>query len=123
MRLHVQNKNGSENNTKSEIELKPEERESLWTSIKRLDFMGAFLTVAGTGLFLYALTSGADAPHGWGTSYIIATLVLGVSFLFLFILWEKYMGDRALMPLSIWTYPSFGLVSTLLHSKDICRKI
>jgi len=111
MRRHVRNKNRPENNTNSEIESKPEDDESLWTSIKRLDFMGAFLTVVGVGLFLFALTQSGDAPHGWRTSYIIATLVIGVCFMILFIIWEKYMGDKALMPLSIWTYPSFGLVS------------
>ncbi|EKM57838.1 uncharacterized protein PHACADRAFT_251711 [Phanerochaete carnosa HHB-10118-sp] len=88
---------------------------------RRVDWLGAFLVTAGLVLIVFVLSDGTIAPEGWGTSYIIAFIVIGVFLLALFVAWQYYLEkihsdpDRAaraatkwyqappLMKLSIWT--------------------
>lgn len=56
----------------------------------------------------------AEAPKGWGTWYIIVLLILSIIFLGLFIWVEHKLGPKAMMPLSVWHYPGFGLVMTIM---------
>ncbi|KAJ6468230.1 MFS general substrate transporter [Mycena sanguinolenta] len=73
----------------------------------RVDWIGAFLSTAGLLLLLFVLGQGQVAPHGWKTGYIIASLVLGVLLIVLFVLWEyrleKSGGRPPLMKLTLWT--------------------
>ena len=71
-----------------------------------IDWFGAFLVSAGLCSFCFALTDAETSPHGWATSYIIVSLILGVAFVGFFI-WLQSRLQYPLMPLSIWRYPQF----------------
>ena len=88
---------------------------------RRVDWLGALLVTAGLVLIVFVLSDGSIAPNGWGTSYIIAFLVIGVLLLVIFFFWQHYLekihddpeaavkaADKwwtppPLMKLSIWT--------------------
>ncbi|KAK6067501.1 hypothetical protein SCUP515_10103 [Seiridium cupressi] len=79
-------------------------------SLKQFDFVGAFLTITGIGLFTVALSVGPDAPNGWKTPYIIVFIVLGPALLAVFIWWEMNF-QHPLMPMHIWRDREFSLVN------------
>ena len=70
-----------------------------------LDAIGAALVTAGLGLTTWALTEGSGG-RGWS---LAAFAVLGVGGLFLiaFLLAERRLGDKAMMPLALFGSPSF----------------
>ncbi|KAI0750334.1 major facilitator superfamily domain-containing protein [Daedaleopsis nitida] len=95
---------------------------------RRIDWIGALLVTAGLTFIVFVLSDGSTAPNGWKTGYIIALLIVGVLFLVLFVLWERFLerihtavddeasadGNAAalrqrwwtpppIMPVSIWT--------------------
>jgi predicted MFS family arabinose efflux permease len=84
---------------------------------KRVDYIGAFLVTTGLTLIIFVLSDGSIAPRGWGTSYIIALLILGVLSIVAFIFWQHYLEKRLddvniptsrkfpppIMRLSLWT--------------------
>lgn len=61
--------------------------------------VGCFIFTAGLVLFEVPFDIAAEAPNGWGTSYIIAMLVVGFSMLFFFGIYE---GLIAPTPLFNW---------------------
>jgi hypothetical protein len=74
-----------------------------------IDWFGALLVSGGLCTFCFALTDADTSPNGWGTSYIIVSLILGPSCILLF-LWLQSRLQYPLMPLSIWRYPQFPRV-------------
>jgi len=58
---------------------------------RRLDWLGAFLVTVGLIFVVFALSDGGMAPDHWKTGYIIALLIIGVLFLILYVLWERYL--------------------------------
>jgi MFS family permease len=74
-----------------------------------IDWFGALLVSGGLCSFCFALTDAETSPDGWGTSYIIVALILGVGCITLF-LWLQSRLRYPLMPLSIWRYPQFPRV-------------
>lgn len=84
------------------------ERLSLGT-LKRFDFLGLLLSMAGIALFSASLTIAGGAPKGWRTSYVIAMLVLGLVLIGGFVGWEGFTR-HPLMPLRIWNDRNFSLV-------------
>lgn len=82
---------------------------SKWDKLKRIDYLGSFLSTAGLMLFVFALSEAEAAPEGWSTPYIIAIIVVGVILIGLFITWEFYYSNP-LMPMFIWKYPGFAHV-------------
>ncbi|KAI0917514.1 hypothetical protein AcW1_007305 [Taiwanofungus camphoratus] len=82
---------------------------------RRVDWLGAFLVTSGLTLIIFVLGDGSIAPKGWKTGYIIALLIVGVFFLALYIVWERYLekaqdtGSQAwwtpppVMRVSLWT--------------------
>jgi EmrB/QacA subfamily drug resistance transporter len=80
-----------------------------------LDWSGGALVTAGLGLATWALTEGSG--RGWSPSTFI---VLGAGFIFLllFLVAERRLGDKAMMPLSLFGSPSFmglTLLTLLLY--------
>jgi len=76
-----------------------------------LDAIGAALVTVGLGLTTWALTEGSGG-RGWS---LAAFAVLGVGGLFLiaFLLAERRLGDKAMMPLALFGSRSFvGLTDT-----------
>ncbi|KAI6037704.1 major facilitator superfamily domain-containing protein [Pisolithus marmoratus] len=75
---------------------------------RRVDWIGAALVTAGLVLIVFVLGQGEIAPQRWRTPYIIASLVIGVFLVAVFLAWERHL-EKALndpnRPKSIWTPP------------------
>ena len=69
-----------------------------------LDATGAILATAGLGLATWALTEGSG--RGWSIAALLA-LVAGGLLLIVFVWAERKLGDRAMMPLTLFASPSF----------------
>jgi EmrB/QacA subfamily drug resistance transporter len=69
-----------------------------------LDATGAILATAGLGLATWALTE--SSGRSWSIAALVA-LVAGGLLLIAFVLAERRLGDRAMMPLTLFASPSF----------------
>jgi EmrB/QacA subfamily drug resistance transporter len=70
-----------------------------------LDIMGAVLATVALGLLTWSLTQAANPHH---STYSIGTAVVGGLVLVGIFLWqERRLADRALMPFSMFSSPSF----------------
>jgi EmrB/QacA subfamily drug resistance transporter len=80
-----------------------------------LDGMGAALVTAGLGLATWALTE--SSSRGW-SPVAFGVLAAGGLLLVAFVLVEKRLGDKAMMPLALFGSPSFvglTLLTLLLY--------
>ncbi|KAK0442598.1 putative efflux transporter [Armillaria borealis] len=64
------------------------------TTDQRIDWVGAVLVSAGILLVVFVLSQGEMAPHQWRTSYIIALLLLGVTLIVTFVIWQRYLEQK-----------------------------
>ncbi|KAJ9650453.1 hypothetical protein H2198_010246 [Neophaeococcomyces mojaviensis] len=78
-------------------------------TLKQMDWLGAFLAVAGIAMFTAAFTLAPDAGHGWASSYVIALLVVGVVLISAFLWWQSVF-KYPLMPLRVWRDRNFSLL-------------
>jgi EmrB/QacA subfamily drug resistance transporter len=69
-----------------------------------LDWLGGALATAGLGLTTWALTEGSGRI--WSPS-IFVLLAAGIALLLLFLVAERRLGDKAMMPLSLFGSASF----------------
>ncbi|KAL0065020.1 hypothetical protein AAF712_008013 [Marasmius tenuissimus] len=91
---------------------------------RRTDWVGAFLSTAGFTLVVFVLGQGEVAkPSEWGTSYIIALLVVGVALIVAFVFWQWFLEQiqdaRRSPPRSAWipTPPPLMRVSLWSRAK------
>ncbi len=80
-----------------------------------LDWLGATLATAGLGLATWALTE--SSSRGW-SAVALAAFAAGCLLLLVFVLAEKRLGDRAMMPLALFGSSSFvglTLLTVLLY--------
>lgn len=74
---------------------------------RTVDWLGAFLVVAGLALVTFALADSQSAPNGWRTPYIPVLLVVGLLLLVAFWFWQNHveykLKRRPLMSTSIWS--------------------
>jgi len=80
-----------------------------------LDLMGATLATTGLGLTTWALTEGSG--RGWSL-FALAILGAGIIFSIMFLLSERRLGDKAMMPLALFGSASFvglTLLTLLLY--------
>ena len=80
-----------------------------------LDWLGGAFATAGLGLATWALTEGSG--RAWSTSALVV-LGAGLIFSFSFLFAERRLGDKAMMPLSLFGSPSFvglTLLTLLLY--------
>ncbi|KAG7091772.1 hypothetical protein E1B28_008175 [Marasmius oreades] len=74
---------------------------------RRTDWLGALFSTIALTLIVFVLGQGEEAvPKQWGTAYIIALLIVGVFFLVVFLLWQRFLeqiqdGKRS-PPQSAW---------------------
>ncbi|PVH83946.1 MFS general substrate transporter [Cadophora sp. DSE1049] len=74
---------------------------------KPLDIIGAFLVTAGCAIVVYGFT---EAPTGWSHAKVIAPIVIGVSLLVSFFVYEQFIVWRflprvdPLIPTRVWAY-------------------
>ena len=81
-----------------------------------LDIWGGVLATGGLGFVTWALTAGAGRD-GWSTSAIFG-LCVGAALLMLFVLAEKRLGEKAMMPLQLFgsrTFVGLTLLTLLLY--------
>ena len=62
-----------------------------------VDWIGAFLFTSGTLLLLISLSEGAS--RGWKTPFVIAILIVSVSFISIFIYWQHHLETSSQEPL------------------------
>lgn len=70
-----------------------QEEKSSTINIRRIDFVGAFLLLAGSVLLVSALEEGGT-EYKWKSAVVISLLVVAVSALILFWIWERYQATR-----------------------------
>jgi MFS family permease len=65
--------------------------------IKRIDFMGGFLSITGLVLFLVALQAGGYT-HPWDSAYVLATLLIGMALIGAWVVWEWKFASHPMIP-------------------------
>ncbi|KAK3066982.1 hypothetical protein LTR53_016403 [Teratosphaeriaceae sp. CCFEE 6253] len=87
----------------------------------RIDWIGAYLGVAGLILFNFVWN---QAPAvGWPTPYIYALLLAALLHLALFILYESRVATSPILPFTIWRAPSFGRMLALVFCSFMSQGI
>ncbi|KAJ7136873.1 major facilitator superfamily domain-containing protein [Mycena epipterygia] len=70
-----------------------------------VDWIGAFLGVAGLILFNFSFNQAPLA--GWASPSVIAPVIIGITMLLLFALWEIKGAKSPILPFDIWRAPTF----------------
>lgn len=104
-----------------EPKVKPAAREVFSTAIKSLDLPGFVLFLPATVMFLLGLQFGGNT-HPWNSSVVIGLLVGALVNFAVFLVWEYYQGDDAMVPFAmlkhrvIWSASMtlFFLLSSIL---------
>jgi hypothetical protein len=65
--------------------------------IKRIDFIGGFLSIVGLALFLVALQAGGYT-HPWTSAYVLCCLLIGLALLFAWIVYEWKFAKYPMVP-------------------------
>ncbi|KXS10110.1 MFS general substrate transporter [Gonapodya prolifera JEL478] len=69
--------------------------------LKRVDFLGTFLLVAGLVLVLVPLAEGGN-EYAWNSGFVIGLLVAGIVILAIFVAYEAKVAAEPVMPLSLF---------------------
>jgi hypothetical protein len=72
----------------------------LLTLFIRLDYVGAVLSLAFVATLMLALQWGGNSKP-WNDKVVVACLVLSAVLLLIFLGWEYWLGDRALLPFEL----------------------
>ncbi|KAK3672362.1 hypothetical protein LTR78_007669 [Recurvomyces mirabilis] len=65
--------------------------------VKRIDFVGGGLSIAGLLLFLIALQAGGYS-HPWTSAYVLCTLLIGLALICVWVLWEAKFARYPMIP-------------------------
>lgn len=76
-----------------------------WSRGDRLDASGAFLATSALGMLTWSLTEAADISHSH--FLVTAVSVVGLALLTLFLVQERRLQDRALMPFALFSSRTF----------------
>ncbi|KIW06964.1 uncharacterized protein PV09_02623 [Verruconis gallopava] len=68
----------------------------------KMDWWGAVLISAGLILIVFAITDSADAPKGWSTPYIYATMIAGILCLIVALYVEGWVAEQPLLPFDLF---------------------
>ncbi|PKY02248.1 putative MFS drug efflux pump [Aspergillus campestris IBT 28561] len=68
-----------------------------WETIKRIDFIGGFLSIVGLILFMAGMQWGGY-QYDWTSAHVLAPLILGFAFLVAFGVWEVYGAKYPIFP-------------------------
>jgi MFS family permease len=72
--------------------------------LSRIDFLGGFLITAGLVLLLVGLNSGGQ-DYPWHSAYVISFLVVGISLMIAFVIWEMFGTKYPMFPRRIIQAP------------------
>ncbi|KAI9066141.1 MFS general substrate transporter [Trametes sanguinea] len=89
---------------------------SLKEKMARIDWIGNFLIIAGTTLALVALTWGG-IQFPWNSAHVIAPLVVGGVFVFVFFVYELFVPNEPTLPFDVLANITClsGYLSTFFH--------
>lgn len=88
--------------------------------LRQIDFVGGFLSIAGTILFLAGLQWGGY-QYGWKTAHVLVPLFLGAMLLIAFCFWEKYGAKHPMFPARLKQAPrvlTLTLVITFISGSN-----
>lgn len=82
-------------------------------SAKSMDGVGAMLSLVGLFLLVFGVQEGETFHWGQiiGPIYVWMVIAAGLMVLGAFLLWQRHLGERALMPLSLFAYRNFSLAN------------
>lgn len=87
--------------------------------VKRIDFVGSFLSLAGIILFLTGLNWGGQS-YPWKSGHVIGTMIAGGVTIIIFFLWEKFGTKYPMFPMALARSPRpFIAVSILALTSGI----
>ncbi|KIW77617.1 hypothetical protein Z517_10063 [Fonsecaea pedrosoi CBS 271.37] len=69
--------------------------------LKRIDYLGAILSVVGITLFLVALQSGGYT-HPWASGYVLAQLIIGILLIIAWVIWEWKYAPHPMIPRELY---------------------
>ena len=93
--------------------------ESMERGVK-MDWLGSLLIVSGLIFVVFAITDASHAPDGWRTSYILVTLLLGVSLLCIAYYVEGWVAKNPLLPFDLFKVPYMSaLIISSLFSDGV----
>ncbi|MDM7855629.1 MDR family MFS transporter [Cellulomonas alba] len=86
---------------------------SLPTHARTFDGIGVALSVVGMFLVVFGLQEGSKYHWGqiWGAVTVWELIGVGVVVLVAFVLWQRHLGDDALMPLNLFHTRNFSLAN------------
>lgn len=99
--------------------------------VPELDLIGFLLFVPPSLMFLLALQFGSDNAYTWNSATIIGLFVGAAIMIVIFIMWERRVDDRAMIPGSllnqrvVWAscvYAMCNISCTMVVSKSRCTK-
>jgi hypothetical protein len=80
--------------------------------VKRIDFMGGFLSIVGLTLFLVALQAGGYS-HSWTSAYTLCTLLVGLALIATWLLYEAKFARHPMIPSEVGQTPVNGCILML----------
>ncbi|KAI5809403.1 fungal trichothecene efflux pump [Pyronema omphalodes] len=81
--------------------------------IKRIDFIGGFLSISGMILFMAGMQWGGY-QYPWKSAHVLAPLILGGVLLVAFYLWESYGTDHPMFPARLKQDPRVLLLTLII---------
>jgi predicted MFS family arabinose efflux permease len=89
---------------------------SLRSKMARIDYLGMFIFVASTTLFLYGLTTGGTSDP-WKSANVVAPLIIGFAGLGVFVVIEGKVSKQPMVPLRIFSNrtANAGFFSAFIH--------
>lgn len=69
--------------------------------LKRIDYVGGFLSIVGLALFLVALQAGGYT-HPWTSAYTLCTLLIGIALLVTWFVWEWKFAKHPMVPFELF---------------------
>ena len=69
--------------------------------IKRIDFLGGFLSITGLTLFLVALQSGGYT-YPWKSAYVLCTFLVGLALIVAWVIWEAKFAKYPMVPFELF---------------------
>lgn len=65
--------------------------------LRRIDWVGGFLSIAGLVVFLLGLNWGGQ-PYAWDSARVVCSMTVGVFLCIAFACWEKYCASHPMFP-------------------------
>jgi len=81
--------------------------------ISRIDFVGGFLSIVGLLLFMAGIQWGGY-QYGWGTSHVLAPLIIGIFLFIVFIIYEWKFAKFPMFPRTMAREPRILLLTLII---------